>query len=54
MQYITTVNQDQLDSIREQFSEGEYTQVIQDNIRLELTDDSPASKLLGIQIDMQY
>ena len=30
----------------------EYKNIIKDNIILELNDDAPESKLLGIQIDM--
>lgn len=30
----------------------EYAKIVQDNIILELNDDSPKSKLLGIQIDV--
>jgi len=54
VQYIATVNEDQITSMRDQFTDEEFNQIIQNNIVLELTDDSPSSKLLGIQVDMQY
>ena len=33
-------------------SEEEYKNIIQDNIIMELNDDDPSSKLLGVQIDI--
>ena len=32
--------------------EKEYYNIIQDNVVMELNDDDPSSKLLGIQIDI--
>ena len=32
--------------------EEEYKNIIQDNIIMELNDDDPSSKLLGVQIDI--
>jgi uncharacterized protein YydD (DUF2326 family) len=53
MQYIATMNEDQLLTLKEVLPITEYTEIT-DTIELELKDDSPESKLLGIQIDMQY
>lgn len=54
-QYILTVNQNQISEIeRICSSPEEYNQLIKDNIILELNDDSPEEKLLGIQVDMDY
>jgi uncharacterized protein YydD (DUF2326 family) len=50
-QYIATINQDQLESSSHQWS-NEIKDAIYNNIVLELTDEGPESKLLGIQIDM--
>lgn len=53
-QYIASLNQDQLEAIKGELTPEEYKEVIEDNIRLELTDESSASKLLGIQLDLSY
>ncbi|MCK4829407.1 DUF2326 domain-containing protein [bacterium] len=52
-QYIATVNQDLLESSRSQWS-SEINQAIDKSIVLKLTDEGPESKLLGIQVDMDY
>lgn len=54
MQYIISLNQDVLDSIREVMPEKEFEEIINKNIILELTDKSAESKLLGVQVDMDY
>lgn len=54
IQYIASVNQDQLDKIREQFDDQEYDAFINDAVVLELTDEGPSGKLMGIEVDMQY
>ncbi|NMX79893.1 DUF2326 domain-containing protein [Pseudomonas sp. WS 5503] len=54
LQYIATLNPDQISGMSEDFTPEEYKSLIQDNIVLELKDDSPESKLLGIQVDMHY
>lgn len=51
-QYICSVNEDALLSFRPLMTEEEYRDIISDNIILELNDDAPESKLLGIQIDI--
>lgn len=54
-QYIATVNQDQIEAMRSEFSEEEFLSLFgRENIVLTLKDDGPESKLLGMQIDMQY
>ena len=54
LQYIATVNQDQLDSFRDRLTEAEYKQIIEDHIVERLTDKSDQDKLLGIQVDMDF
>lgn len=51
-QYICSINEDSLDSFEEMMSPEEYKNIIKDNVILELNDDAPESKLLGIQIDI--
>ena len=49
-QYIATVNQNQLDEIKKQLKETEYTEIIENNTVLILTDEDPTEKLLGITV----
>lgn len=53
-QYIFTVNQNQLDEIKQHLEPDEYTFIIDKNITHHLKDDRPSNKLLGIQVDMTY
>jgi len=53
-QYIATLNPDFMSGMEAEFSGQEFKRLITDNIVLELKDDSPAGKLLGIQVDMHY
>lgn len=53
-QYIISMNEDLLESVRPYFSEQEFSQVVDSKIVLELTDESSSTKLLGIQVDMDY
>jgi uncharacterized protein YydD (DUF2326 family) len=54
-QYIATVNQDQLDALRGEFSDVEFDELFAgQNVVLRLKDDGAESKLLGIQVDMHY
>jgi uncharacterized protein YydD (DUF2326 family) len=53
LQYIATINEDQLLTLKDVLSEEEYDEIFE-TVQLELKDDSPESKLLGVQIDMQY
>lgn len=49
-QYICSINEDALESFESLMDAEEYKNIIKDNIILELNDDAPESKLLGIQI----
>lgn len=52
-QYIATVNEDQLDSMYANLTEEEALK-LEKRIKLRLTDESAATKLLGIEVDMRY
>jgi uncharacterized protein YydD (DUF2326 family) len=54
LQYIISANEDSLESIREYFTEVDYINIIEKSKILELTDKSDESKLLGLQVDMDY
>jgi uncharacterized protein YydD (DUF2326 family) len=51
-QYITTINEDALNTIESTMEREEYQEIIDSGIILTLKDDSASSKLLGIQVDM--
>lgn len=51
-QYICSVNEDTLQSIEPLMKKNDYEDIIEKNIVLELNDDSPESKLLGVQVDI--
>lgn len=51
-QYICSINEDSITSFRNLMTTEEFTEMITDNIILVLNDDSPESKLLGIQVDI--
>lgn len=53
-QYIATLNPDTISGMDSEFTAEEMTSIIRENIVLELKDDSPTSKLLGVQVDMHY
>jgi uncharacterized protein YydD (DUF2326 family) len=53
-QYIATINQDALDSMREELSAEEFNQIFGDAVVLQLTDKSDADKLLGVHINFDY
>jgi uncharacterized protein YydD (DUF2326 family) len=53
-QYIATLNPDFVSGMQQEFSSDEFSKTISQNVVLELKDDSPSGKLLGIQVDMQY
>ncbi|MFM1969098.1 MAG: hypothetical protein RL152_475 [Bacteroidota bacterium] len=53
-QYIISANEDALESLRDEFDDKSFQEVVMDNIILELTDASDATKLLGTSIDMNY
>ena len=50
--YICSINEDALLSFQSLMSDTEYEEIVTNNIILELNDDSPESKLLSIQIDI--
>ena len=52
VQYICSLNEDAIQSIENLSEEDEFKNLIEKNIRLELTDESAESKLLGIQVDI--
>jgi uncharacterized protein YydD (DUF2326 family) len=53
-QYIATLNPDFITSMEGEFSSEEFQRLFADNVVLTLKDDSPAGKLLGIQVNMHY
>lgn len=54
-QYIATINQSQIDSVRELLSEEEFNRIFSDtNVILTLTDDGEDGKLLGKQVNLKY
>lgn len=52
IQYICSINEDAMASVKSFMTEEEYDSIICDNIILELKDDAPESKLLGMQVDI--
>lgn len=52
-QYIASVNQNQLNEICNILGDELYTQIIENNTVLILTDENPSEKLLGIQVDIE-
>lgn len=53
-QYIISANEDILESAKNYLPEESHQEIFDDNVILELTDQSDASKLLGIQVDLDY
>ena len=51
-QYITSINDDSLDSIKGIMDEEEFNTIMKEGIILTLNDDAPESKLLGLQVDV--
>jgi len=54
LQYIVSVNQNTLDSLKIELGDDYSKLINDDSIVLELTDESNESKLLGVQIDLDY
>jgi len=52
-QYIASVNENLLNDAKE-YLKSDFQQIVEENVILRLTDESEKSKLLGIQIDMDY
>lgn len=56
-QYILSLNQDMITSLKDVITDQEYKTILQliaDNTILELTDESSKTKLLGIDVDLKY
>ena len=53
-QYILSLNEANLKGIEAILTPEEYKELVTDNVILELTDESNAGKLLGIQVDLKY
>lgn len=53
-QYILSLNETNLKGIEAILTPEEYKELVTDNVILELTDESNAGKLLGIQVDLKY
>jgi uncharacterized protein YydD (DUF2326 family) len=53
-QYIATVNQDEIESMRSEFTESDFNEIFKDSTVLTLKDDMDESKLLGVKVDMHY
>ncbi len=54
LQYIISINQSTYDALKNEMQAEEFHDIIEENIVLELTDESDQSKLLGIQVDLDY
>jgi len=52
LQYIATVNEDQIKSVEPYYTAEELKMIINDNVIHTLTDENAAAKLLGIQVDI--
>lgn len=53
-QYIASANQNQILDISEKFSSSKVFDEINDCVVLELSDESPESKLLGLDVELEY
>lgn len=55
LQYIISVNQNTVDSLQNEMQSQQFEMIFnEENIILELTDESVESKLLGIEVDIDY
>jgi uncharacterized protein YydD (DUF2326 family) len=55
LQYIISVNQNTVDSLQKEMEEEQFKMIFNDKtVILELTDESVESKLLGIEVDIDY
>ncbi|MBU9723134.1 MULTISPECIES: DUF2326 domain-containing protein [Bacillaceae] len=52
-QYIASVNQNQLNEIKQILDEEQYKDIIEKHVVLELTDNDASEKLLGIQVNIE-
>lgn len=53
-QYIVSLNQNVIDSLKFEMEDDEFDEIIEDNIILQLSDKSDADKLLGVHVDLDY
>jgi hypothetical protein len=53
-QYIASINQDALDSIRAELGDEDFERLFAKATVLTLTDDSHAQKLLGVHVTLDY
>lgn len=53
-QYIISLNQNVIDSLKDEMTEEQHKSLVTDNIVLTLSDKSAKEKLLGIQLDLDY
>ena len=53
-QYILSLNEANLKGVETILTPEEYEELVTNNVILELTDESNAGKLLGIQVDVKY
>jgi uncharacterized protein YydD (DUF2326 family) len=53
VQYIASLNEDSLEAMKPYLAEGEFN-TLKEAVVLELTDESPEKRLLGIKVDLKY
>jgi len=53
-QYIASINENQLNEMKNILSDDEFNKIFIDNTVLELTDEDDSKKLLGIKVDINY
>lgn len=53
-QYIVSLNQNVIDSLKDEMTDEQHKSLVGDNVILTLSDKSPDDKLLGIQLDLDY
>ncbi len=54
LQYIATVNQNQLEEIKSYLTDAQCEKIVTQNTVLTLTDHADGEKLLGIKVDLKY
>ena len=53
-QYIATINQNQVELLKQSLTKEEFIQTITDHVVLTLTDEGDEGKLLGLTADIEY
>ncbi len=53
-QYIATINQNQVELLKQKLTEDEFARTITDHVVLTLTDEGDGGKLLGLTADIKY